>query len=688
MTDDSLPTHLIDETHCRIASPSISFVIPIRDDVDDDDTRSTEHLEPIQSANLQVSIDEVGSPQIPPESIAMLFNSISLAARPKRSPLQWCRKQIPHRKEILCQISNYFELGKLTAIMGPSGSGKTSLLNALSGRLRPHKNRPLTGTVSINAQTIDLQNHNAQVLRDAGGYVMQDDVLLPTITVEEQLGFIANMTMHGHSQQSKAAAIDRVISSLKLEKCRHSRIGGMGERGISGGERKRTAIAEELVRDPPILFLDEPTSGLDSETALVLCTLLSELASSGRTVILTIHQPSSAIFSLFDRILLLKDGNLVTSGIKEDIIRHFARQGYHLPPNTNPGDFILHILSKDEPEPATNIPSIEDLATTPSGLQRARLSSFSQALRKSFTNVFRSRQPQVENVTVQNLRFEEESKPGFSLRIFYLLKRSWFSNLRTENATKVKLAQYLLLSIFFFLIFFQLGLNDDGIIARAGAFFALTMVFSFVTSMGVVFIFPSERAVFLRESVRGIYNAPEYFVAKSLTEIPFQMFFSSMMISIIYFIIGFHSTAAAFFQQLLVINLVSIIGSGIGLMVGAAIENTGQAMELCPAILVPQLLIAGIFVSRDQIPSWLVWFQQVSYMTFAFAGQMQAEFGGVDLGVSGRIAPTGQGDEVLEAYGIHTSFGEAVGVLCGFLVAYRLLGVAVFTYVARTKQTE
>ena len=668
--------------------PPVSIRVETPGESDDD---SEVELPPPSLPTLKVDDPEQRQPSS--VSLAMTFTDISIEIRRKRSLVEWCRKETPPFRPILNKISNYFELGKLTAIMGPSGSGKTSLLNALSGRLSPHPHRPLTGTISINSNSIDLHQDDTQILRDAGGYVMQDDILLPAIKVQEQMEFIANMTMHGHSVEKKQAAISRVISSLHLEKCRNSKIGGMGERGISGGERKRVAIAEELIRDPPILFLDEPTSGLDSETALILCTLLSELTAAGRTIIVTIHQPSSTIFGLFDRIILLKDGNLIASGSRDDIVGHFSRRGHHVPPNTNPADFILHILSgvmtDNQPDISNNaLPSIEKLASSSTGNKPARTRSMSQKMRRSVTNLFRLTRAPAVPTTEKNMVVEGNSQPGFVLRSIYLLKRSWLSNLRTENATVVKLFQYLLLSVFFFLIFFQLGYNSAGIVARTGALFAMTMIFSFVTSMGVVFVFPSERAVFLRESVRGIYNAPEYYIAKSLTEIPFQMIFSSMMLSIIYFIIGFHCTAAAFFMQLLAINLISIIGSGIGLAIGAAIENTGQAMELCPAFLVPQLLIAGIFVSRENIPSWLVWFQNLSYMTFAFAAQMQAEFGGVNLGVPSQIAPTGQGDDVLKAYGITTSYGESIGILFAFFFAYRLIGMLVFHLVAKSRQTE
>lgn len=131
--------------------------------------------------------------------------------------------------------------------------------------------------------------------------------------------FAANMKMKGTKEQ-KSAKVDDILQTLQLVKCQNTYVGGALIKGISGGERKRTCIALELFSNPSLLILDEPTSGLDSFTAYILIDLLRGLANEGRTIIFTIHQPSSEIFGLFDRLMLLKNGSIIYQGDSQGIL--------------------------------------------------------------------------------------------------------------------------------------------------------------------------------------------------------------------------------------------------------------------------------------------------------------------------------------------------------------------------------
>lgn len=119
-------------------------------------------------------------------------------------------------------------------------------------------------------------------------YVQQDDILFQTMTVRECLIFAAKLKLQG-TDEEKLERVDEVIKDLRLSKCQNTKIGGSLVKGVSGGERKRTAIGVELITDPQLIFLDEPTTGLDSFTAASVMETLRALAASGRTVISSIH---------------------------------------------------------------------------------------------------------------------------------------------------------------------------------------------------------------------------------------------------------------------------------------------------------------------------------------------------------------------------------------------------------------
>lgn len=135
--------------------------------------------------------------------------------------------------------------------------------------------------------------------------------------------------------------VDQLIDSLGLSTCKKTLVGSQLIQGLSGGERKRTSIAIELVTDPKILFLDEPTSGLDSFTAKRIVELLIKFSKQDRMVIATIHQPNSETFLLFDRLLLLMEGKTIYFGDANSSTGYFQNLGYKIPEFSNPADYFL-----------------------------------------------------------------------------------------------------------------------------------------------------------------------------------------------------------------------------------------------------------------------------------------------------------------------------------------------------------
>ncbi|KAG6402486.1 hypothetical protein SASPL_134681 [Salvia splendens] len=187
------------------------------------------------------------------------------------------------KKEILKGVSGSVFPGEMLAMLGPSGSGKTTLLTALGGRL----SGDLAGAITYNGKPF------SNATKRCTGFVTQDDVLYPHLTVTETLVYTALLRLpRDLSKAEKVEHAEAVIEQLGLTRCRDSIIGGDFLRGVSGGERKRVSIGQEMLINPSLLFLDEPTSGLDSTTAQKIVSTLWDLANGGRTVLMTIHQPS------------------------------------------------------------------------------------------------------------------------------------------------------------------------------------------------------------------------------------------------------------------------------------------------------------------------------------------------------------------------------------------------------------
>jgi ABC transport system ATP-binding/permease protein len=201
-------------------------------------------------------------------------------------------------------ISFSVEEGKLIGIMGASGSGKTSLLNLMSGI-----QKPTSGTIKING--IDI-NENSSILEGVFGYVPQDDLLIEDLTVFENLYYAACQCFKNKTKDEITAIVDRTLSNLGLLEKRDLKVGNSFNKVISGGQRKRLNIALELVREPLVLFLDEPTSGLSSRDSENLMDLLRDLTLKGKLIFNVIHQPSSEIFKMFDKVIILDQGGCLS----------------------------------------------------------------------------------------------------------------------------------------------------------------------------------------------------------------------------------------------------------------------------------------------------------------------------------------------------------------------------------------
>jgi len=228
--------------------------------------------------------------------------------------------------------------------MGPSGAGKTSLLHAISRR----KVRGVHGRC-----TLDNVRVTAKVARRLCGYVTQEDTHVTTLSIKELLSFAAELAIGSDvSTEEKQRRVHNIIEELDLEGCCDVPIGEANDstRAISGGERRRLSIGVELLKDPRMIFLDEPTSGLDASGALRVMLCLQKLSKRGCTVLCTIHQPSTRVLDIFDKVIVLAEGSVVYNGGTGAIMANYLSEaGYPVPQYDNVAEHILDLINtKDD----------------------------------------------------------------------------------------------------------------------------------------------------------------------------------------------------------------------------------------------------------------------------------------------------------------------------------------------------
>lgn len=236
------------------------------------------------------------------------------------------------------------ESGRLIGIMGASGAGKSTLLNILNG-----SNPPTAGEILINGINIFTEKEKVEGII---GHVSQDDLLIEDLTVYQNLYYNAKLCFDNYSEEQIVETVNRTLDNLGLFEIKDIQVGSPLNKKISGGQRKRLNIALELIREPAVLFLDEPTSGLSSRDSENILDLLKELSLKGKLVFVVIHQPSSEIFKMFDRMIILDTGGwLIYSGSPVDSIMYFKERIHH----ANWKESECHSCGNVNPEQVFNI---------------------------------------------------------------------------------------------------------------------------------------------------------------------------------------------------------------------------------------------------------------------------------------------------------------------------------------------
>ncbi|KAL1139496.1 hypothetical protein AAG570_006480, partial [Ranatra chinensis] len=233
---------------------------------------------------------------------------------------------ISGRRRIIKGISGHFKSGELTAIMGPSGAGKSSVMNILVG----YVTSGVSGSIKLNGQLRQMRTFHK-----ISSYIMQEDLLQPYLTVRESMLITAHLKLGPHLKvKEKKAIIEEILATLGLTTC-----GDTKNESLSGGQRKRVSIALELVNNPPVIFLDEPTTGLDVVSINQCLHMLKLLASQGRTIVCTLHQPSSSLFNLLDRVYMLAQGKCIYQGAANQLVPFLADSSLLCPSTHNPADY-------------------------------------------------------------------------------------------------------------------------------------------------------------------------------------------------------------------------------------------------------------------------------------------------------------------------------------------------------------
>ncbi|CAN8273681.1 unnamed protein product [Cochlearia groenlandica] len=590
-----------------------------------------------------------------------------------KEPKGWfCQtKDKTEEKTILKGLTGIVKPGEILAMLGPSGSGKTSLLTALGGRVSEGKGN-LTGNITYNNKPL------SKLVKRATGFVTQDDALYPNLTVTETLVFTALLRLpNSFKTQEKIKQAEAVVTELGLERCKDTIIGGPFLRGVSGGERKRVSIGQEILINPSLLFLDEPTSGLDSTTAQRIVSILWELARGGRTVVTTIHQPSTRLFYMFDKILLLSEGNPIYFGLGSDAMDYFAGNGYSPSiERINPSDFLLDIA---------NGVGLDDQSKTPEALKADLVAVYKTNLLENVINEVKR-----EECYKPILEDHGDTKhfgdwPTTWWQQFCILSKRGFKQRRHESFSGLRIGQVVMVSLLCGLLWWKTDISH--LQDQIGLLFFFSSFWAFFPLFQQIFTFPQERRMLGKERSSGMYRLSPYFMSRVIGDLPMELILPTMFLIIVYWMAGLNPNPINFLMTLSILLFHVLVAGGLGLAIGALVMNQKTATTLGSVIMLTFLLAGGYYVRH--VPVFITWIKYVSIGYYTYKLLILGQY------KENEWYPCGE-NEKLKCYvgdfeGIkHIGFQSGfVSVLALFvmLVGYRVVAYIALMRIGKTKSS-
>ncbi|EAS31144.3 ABC transporter [Coccidioides immitis RS] len=514
-------------------------------------------------------------------------------------------------RRLLNNVFGYVEPGKLTALMGASGAGKTTLLDVLAAR----KNiGVITGDILVDGRT------PGSSFQRGTSYAEQLDVHEPTQTVREALRFSATLRQpYEVPEEEKFAYVEEIISLLELENLADAIIGDP-ETGLSVEERKRVTIGVELAAKPQLLlFLDEPTSGLDSQSAFNIVRFLRKLAAAGQAILCTIHQPNSALFENFDRLLLLQRGGECVYfgdiGTDARILRdYFHRNGADCPSNANPAEWMLDAIGAGQ-TPRIGSRDWGDVWETSPEFEQVK---------QRIVEIKDERVKATEGASASADAEKEYATPLWH-QIKVVCRRTNLAFWRSPNYGFTRLFSHVALALITGLCYLQLNDSRSSLQYRIFVLFQITVIPALILAQ-VEPKYDMSRLIFYRESAAKAYKQFPFALSMVLAEVPYSILCAVCFFLPLYYIPGLQSASSRAGYQFFMILITEFFAVTLGQTISALTPSTFIAMLLNPPVIIIFFLFCGVSIPRPQIPKfWRVWLYELDPFTRLMSGMIVTE---------------------------------------------------------------
>lgn len=519
----------------------------------------------------------------------------------------------------LREVNVFEESGKLVALMGASGAGKSTLLHVLNGT-----EKPSAGQVLINGIDIHKEPHK---IEGVIGFVPQDDLLIEDLTVYQNLYFAAKLCFSHLSEKEIDELVSHTLEDLGLVETKDLKVGSPMRKTISGGQRKRLNIGLELLREPAVLFCDEPTSGLSSRDSENIIDLLKELSLKGKLVFAVIHQPSSDIFKMFDKLVVLDTGGYqIYYGNPVDAINYFKRNINLI--NSEQGECVE--CGNVNPEQIFNIVETKVINEYGNFTSERKFSS------EQWNKLYNEKIKLQPVVTSPDSPHSTLRIPGWLKQIKLFSQRDLLSKLSNQQYMLINLLEAPLLA--FILAFIVRYYNTDDAF-HSGYVFSknLNMPAYFFMSV-IVALFMGltvsaeeiirDRKILKRESFLHL-NRSSYIISKIGI-----LFMISAIQTLLFVLVGnyFLGIKGLLLTHWAILFTTSCFANLLGLNISSAFNSAVTIYILIPILLIPQLILSGVVVKFDKLnplignTSTVPFVGDIMASRWAFEASMVAQF--------------------------------------------------------------
>jgi ABC-type multidrug transport system ATPase subunit len=496
----------------------------------------------------------------------------------------------------LHKMSFFAESANMVGIMGASGAGKTTLINVLNGSYPPTHGDVLINNISIYQQ----ENKDLEGLI---GYVSQDDLLIEDLTVFQNLYYNAKLCFDNLNEFQTIRLVLRTLQSLNLYEIRNIIVGSPMNKKISGGQRKRLNVALELIREPAIIFLDEPTSGLSSRDAENVLDLLKDLTLKGKLVFVAIHQPSSEIFKMFDKLIVIDTGGyLIYDGNPIESIMYFKSKTHQ----ANWSESECPTCGNVNPEQIFNIvesPVLDEygIPTLTRKIAPTEWYSFYNSENNSF-NSSNEKPALDESFKIPKILFKIPKKIK-QFRIFSI--RDILAKLANSQYLIINLVEAPLLAFLlaFIIRYYSVDVsNDSGYTFSDNSNIPVYLFMSVIVAIFIGLTVSAEeifrdRKILKREKYLNL-SWGSYLFSKTFILTMLSAYQALAFVLVGNTILGIHGM---YWQYWLVLFITWLSANLMGLNISDAFNSAVTIYILIPFLVIPQLILSGIIVKFDKL---------------------------------------------------------------------------------------